>query len=89
LFLLASLPVLILWAGARRQRIVVLGLAFFVLAATFEIVLAYKLPVVLRVTHSLEILADSLVYAWLLIKLLTPRESPSSYSIGPPGFSSC
>jgi hypothetical protein len=70
LFLLAALPVLWAWSGSRRQLIWFLGLAFFVLGATFEIVLAYQLPLVLRVTHSIEILADSLVYAWFLVTLL-------------------
>ncbi len=74
LFLLASLPVLILWSGTRLQRIVLLGIAFFVLAATFEIVMAYELPAVLRITHSIEILADSMVYAWLLVKLLVRHD---------------
>jgi hypothetical protein len=58
------------WSGSQRQLNCFLGLAFFVLGATFEIVLAYQLPLVLRVTHSIEILADSLVYAWLLVTLL-------------------
>lgn len=70
LFLIASLPVLTLWSGSKRQLILRLGLAFSVLGATFEIVLAYQLPTVLRLTHSIEILIDSLVYAWLLVTLL-------------------
>jgi len=56
-----------------RRLVILLGFALFVLGATFEVVLAYQLPAVLRVTHSLEILVDSLVYAWLLITLLVPR----------------
>lgn len=74
LYLLASLPVLIVWSGSRRQLIFLLGIAFFVLGATFEIILAFQLPSVLRVTHSIEILADSLVYAWLLATLLVQRK---------------
>jgi len=70
LFLIASLPVLALWSGTKRQLILRLGFALFVLGATFEIVLAYQLPTVLRLTHSIEILVDSLVYAWLLVTLL-------------------
>ena len=30
-------------------------------------------PPVLRIAHSLEILGDGLVYAWLLVALLVPR----------------
>ena len=70
LFLIASLPVLVLWSASKRQLILRLGFAFFILGATFEIVLAYQLPTVLRLTHSIEILVDSLVYAWLLVTLL-------------------
>jgi hypothetical protein len=70
LFLIASFPVLVSWSGSKRQLILRLGFAFFVLGATFEIVLAYQLPAVLRITHSIEIFVDSLVYAWLLVALL-------------------
>jgi hypothetical protein len=74
LFLLAVVPVMQAWSGSRSQLAVLLGLAFFVLAATFEITLAYELPLVLRITHSIEILADSFVYAWLLVALLVQKE---------------
>ncbi len=74
LFLLAALPVLILWSGGRLQCIALLGFAFFLLAATFEIVMAYELPAVLRITHSIEILADSMIYAWLMVKLLVQQD---------------
>ena len=30
-------------------------------------------PPVLRVTHSIEILGDALVYAWLLVALFIPK----------------
>ncbi|MEW6754612.1 MAG: hypothetical protein AB1505_27060 [Candidatus Latescibacterota bacterium] len=72
LFALAVLPVIRAWCGSRRELVRALGLALFVLGATFEIVLAYQLPLVLRVTHTVEILADSLVYAWVLVSLLAP-----------------
>lgn len=74
LFLLASLPVLILWSATRPQCVAPLGIAIFVLTATFEIVMAYELPAVLRITHSIEILADSMIYAWLMVKLLVQQD---------------
>ena len=35
--------------------------------------LAYWLPLNLRLIHGLEILADSLVYAWVLVALLAKK----------------
>lgn len=70
LYLLVTLPVMILWSGSRRQLVVALALAFFVFVAAYDIVLAYRVPNVLLVTHAFEVLADSFVYAWLLVALL-------------------
>ncbi len=70
LFVIASLPVVISWQGSRREMVVYLGLAFFVLTATFGIVMAYELPATLRAIHSVEMLADAFLYAWLLVALL-------------------
>ena len=70
LYLLVALPVMILWSGSRRQLVVALALAFFVFVAAYDIVLAYQVPNVLLVTHAFEVLADSFVYAWLLVALL-------------------
>jgi hypothetical protein len=71
LFLLSSIPVLVMWSGNRLQLVVLLGFAFFVFAG---IAVAYWLPLLLRVTHSVEVLADSLVYAWFLVTLLVQKK---------------
>ena len=75
LYLLASIPVLVFWSGTRTQLIIRLGFAFFVLAVIFDVVLAYELPIALRITHSIELLVDSLVYTFLLVKLLVQKNA--------------
>lgn len=74
LFVLVSLPVMIMWVGSRTQLIVLLGIAYFVFVFSYDIVLAYQYPSILRITHGVEILADSIVYAFLIVKLLAPKE---------------
>lgn len=70
LFLAATLPVLILWQGTRRRLTIALGLGFTVLVGWFPLLQASFLPPTLRIAHSLEICADSFVYAILLTVLL-------------------
>jgi hypothetical protein len=70
LFLCGSLPLMIVWSGSRIQLVIPLGLAFFAVVYGYDLVLANQYPLVLRVTHGVEILADSFVYSWLLVKLL-------------------
>jgi len=85
LYLVATLPVLILWSGTRRQLVFGLGLAFTVMVGWFPLLQASFLPLTLRIAHGLEICADSFVYAILLVALLTvlPSTSPSTQSAGP------
>lgn len=82
-FLLASLPFLILWKGRRGSLILALGLAHCYLVGFFGLLQASFLPQVLRVAHSLEIAADSFVYAAALVFLLLPRpgENPLAASV--------
>ena len=79
LFLVVSLPVLIVWRAARRSLILSLGFAMFVLVGALGLIGGYWLPTSVRIYHGLEILADSLVYAWALVLLLVkaPRATPS------------
>lgn len=72
LFLLASIPILIVWSGNRLQLIMLLGVAFFLFMG---IAVTYWFPPILRVTHSIEVLAGSLIYAWLLVKLLVQKKA--------------
>ncbi len=73
LFLLVNIPLLLLWSGTRRALIGALGLAHAVMVAAYDPVLAYQVPAVLVAIHSLEILADSMVYAWLFAALVLPK----------------
>lgn len=75
LYLLATLPVLILWHGTRRRQAIALGLALTVMVGWFPLLQASFLPATLRVAHSLEICADSFVYALVLVLLLTRQRS--------------
>lgn len=70
LFLLACLPILILWQESRRRLFIMLGSALFVLVGGLYMLQAYWYPPTMRVAHSLEILADSFVYAGALVALL-------------------
>ncbi len=72
LFLLACLPILILWQAPRRTLFITLGGALFVFVGGLYMLQAYWFPLTMRVAHSLEILADSLVYAGALVALLFP-----------------
>ncbi|MGE5553348.1 MAG: hypothetical protein ACM3XZ_05435 [Betaproteobacteria bacterium] len=72
LFLLAVLPVLVLWHAARSV-FPALGVALFILVGWTPVFVAYWLPKPLRLTHGLEILVDSLACAWVVAKLLGPH----------------
>lgn len=74
LFLGSSLPVIRLWSGSRRRLILALGLAHTGMVGLYGLSQATFLPTVLRVLHSLEITADSFVYALVLAWLFLPRE---------------
>jgi hypothetical protein len=70
LFLLVCLPVLITWQQSYWRLCVTLGLVLFMLVGGVNLLQAYWFPPILRVVHSLEILADELVYAGALVMLL-------------------
>jgi hypothetical protein len=69
-FLLAAVPVLVMWSGSRRRLILALGLAFYVLVGLFGMIQSYWLAPTLQVLHNTEMFADSMVYAWALAALL-------------------
>ena len=70
LFLFACLPVIIAWRGSVRRLWMSLGFALFVLVGLLYMLAGNWLPVPVRIIHSIEILADSFVYAGLLVWLL-------------------
>ena len=63
LFFAACLPVVLLWQRSRRTLILILGSALFMLVGGLYMLQSYWYPTIMRVAHSLEILADSFVYA--------------------------
>jgi hypothetical protein len=69
LFLIACLPVLIAWNGSNRGLFLTLGLTLFLLVGGLSMLQAYWMPTALRVVHSLEILADEIVYTGILVIL--------------------
>jgi len=78
LFLAASLPILMTWSGSRRQLVVVLGLAFYVLVGLFGMMQSYWLAPTLQVLHNTEMLIDSMVYALALAVLLVRRDEANA-----------
>jgi len=84
LFLGCSLPVIMLWTSSRRRLIVTLGLAHAVMVGLYGLSSAYWLPMVLRVGHSIEIIADSFAYALVLVLLFYPRTRTATASATAP-----
>jgi len=80
LFLLASAPFLFLWTRSRASLILALGLPHCYLVGLFGLIQVTWMPPVLRIGHSLEIAADSFVYAAVLVFLLVPRHRESAVS---------
>jgi hypothetical protein len=73
LYLVTAIPILVLARGVTASRIVRLGVAYFALVGLAGLVGATFFPMLLRVTHSVEIGADSFAYASLLVLLLGRR----------------
>jgi hypothetical protein len=78
LFLLASLPFLMLWTRSRMGLILSLGLAHWVLTGLYGMLMVFWWPTVMRVGHGLEIGADSFAYAAALVFLLVPRTASTT-----------
>lgn len=78
LLLAVSLPIMASWDRSRRQLIVGLGLGHFTAVGLGGLVQAPFFPAVLRWVHGIEILADSLLYAWILVALLVPASGIGS-----------
>lgn len=73
LILLVTLPVVIGWTGSRRGLIFGLGLGNATAVGLGGLVQVTFFPAVLRWVHGIEILADGIVYAWILALLFMPR----------------
>jgi hypothetical protein len=70
-FLITSLFFVALWKGSRRGLWLALGLAHAFTIGLYGIVGATFLPVVLRITHSIEMTCDAFAYTGLLVLLFT------------------
>ncbi len=70
LFLLVCLPLLIAWSGSRRRLWLTMGAALFLTVGGIAMVQASWFPATIRLVHSVEILADSFLYAGALVLLL-------------------
>jgi hypothetical protein len=75
LFLLACLPIVVMWQRSYRSLFLGLGSALFVLVGLLYMLGAYYMPLTIRVPHTLEILADSFAYAGVLVLLFAGRSA--------------
>lgn len=71
LFLIACLPILISWQTSNRSLFLTLGMTLFLLVGGLSMLQAYWMPATIRIVHSLEILADEMVYSAILVALFT------------------
>jgi hypothetical protein len=73
LALAVTLPILVLWSHSRRSLLVSLAISFFAFMGLIGLAAATFFPPTLRIAHSLEILGDAAVYAWVLVALFIPK----------------
>jgi hypothetical protein len=73
LYLAVTMPILVTWSRSRRSLLWSLAVAFFAMMGLIGLLSATFFPPVLRITHSIEILGDAIVYAWLLVALFVPK----------------
>lgn len=71
-FLAASLGMVVLWTGTRKELALRLGLAIFCISGLYGLLLGDFFPMVLRWTHGVEILGASFAYAAAVAWLLMP-----------------
>lgn len=83
-FLAASLPLIALWKGSRHGLWLALGLAHAAAVGLYGLAGATFLPWVLRITHGVEITADSFAYAGLLVLLLAAPSAGAVVGSAPP-----
>lgn len=72
-FLLVSFLIIATWKGSQRSLILSLGIALWVAVGASALLSTEFLPTRMRWVHGVEILADSMVHAWVLVKLLGKR----------------
>ena len=83
LALAVTVPVLALWSRSRRALLVSLAIAFFAMMGLIGLAATTFFPPTLRVAHSIEILGDAVVYAWVLVALFAPRSAATASTTAP------
>jgi hypothetical protein len=78
LYLAVTIPILVTWSRSRRGLYWALAISFFAMMGLIGLVSATFFPPILRITHSIEIFGDALVYAWLLVALFIPKARQQS-----------
>jgi len=73
LALAVTLPILVLWSRSRRALFVSLAVALFAMMGLIGLAATTFFPPTLRVAHSIEILGDAVVYAWVVAALFIPK----------------
>ena len=73
LYLAVTAPILMNWSRSRRSLVLSLGFVFFAMMGLIGLLAVTFFPPVLRIVHSIEILGDAIVYAWLLVSLFVPK----------------
>ena len=73
LYLAVTIPVVVLWSRSRRSLMMTLAVSFFAMMGLIGLATTTFLPPILRITHSIEIFFDAVVYAWVLVALFVPR----------------
>jgi len=78
LFLAASIPILVNWKGSRRGLVLSLATALAAMVGVAGMFESTWMPLHMKLVHSVEIIADSLLHAWVLVALLVlgRREEP-------------
>jgi xanthosine utilization system XapX-like protein len=77
LFLLACLPILIMWQKSALGLFWRLGFALYVLVGFIYMLISTWLPLYVRFPHALEILADEFAYAGVLVLLIAKGNAPN------------
>jgi hypothetical protein len=78
LFLVSTIPIIIYWEKSKASLVISLGVSFFVMVFAYDMYLAIAMPIELVLIHGIEIAADSFIYSWLLVKLLSPKKGLDS-----------
>lgn len=83
LFLFVSWPVVLGWTRSRGGLLIALALGHFTMVGLSGLIQTRIFPTTMAYAHGLEILADSLAYAWALTSLLFPIPDPARTSGAP------